>query len=402
MVLSIENALSNYGIENPSITSSGMLYSRFGTEMALSKILKSQIVRISQVWTDSTGDLQIDGLCILIDGNVVTDVDEANNAILRKGGMDRIQKVELYFIQSKSHKNFSVHDFNHFSSGVQNFVTNRSTPIGVNPKIENWFKIWKLIEREIKLTRSQVKVVVNMLIIFGGENLENDSLLDQMNIFRQNLPVCSCVTQVKYKVFGVSDLLDIYGKLHSGNQRSTHVREDSSSGNPVRHHPSYHHGNEPSVETVKKSIRQCIHDPNGYVFLADLGDKISTGCPLKVYLARFPKHFQFDNRRLPAKVKIVGERYSPDNVEKDSLLGNSSVEQRNELRNTVSGVIESVDIRDFSGTIKTSDFGIIPFYFSDLKNPEQESELARGKLVRLETTQWRGSTKVKSNSLKVI
>ena len=70
MMGNIANYLNNYRkTECPSITSEGMLFSRFGIDMVLfDKILAKTIVRVSQVWTDSSGDLQIDGLCILIDG----------------------------------------------------------------------------------------------------------------------------------------------------------------------------------------------------------------------------------------------------------------------------------------------------------------------------------------------
>lgn len=161
MAISIENALSRYQrMECPSITSAGMLFSRFGIEMTLSeKILAKQIVRVSQVWTDSSGDLQIDGLCILIDGELVTDADEATNSIMLKGGIENISRVELFFIQSKNKKSFSVSEFNHFSSGVQNFVTNKSVPAGVNAKVENWYKVWKVIQNSISHTNAQVNVI---------------------------------------------------------------------------------------------------------------------------------------------------------------------------------------------------------------------------------------------------
>lgn len=459
MAISIENALSRYQrMECPSITSAGMLFSRFGIEMTLSeKILAKQIVRVSQVWTDSSGDLQIDGLCILIDGELVTDADEATNSIMLKGGIENISRVELFFIQSKNKKSFSVSEFNHFSSGVQNFVTNKSVPAGVNAKVENWYKVWKVIQNSISHTNAQVNVIANMFIVFNGNKLNNALLIDQMRNFQQNLPNCSLVTQVKYKAIGSAELVEIYKRrngadqsrrfhtqrpafrnqfTHSEHEEGNLLEEEnafndgfSGSQNPlsvphkkvvvVRKRPAaqvgrstfgtvphrqsgFQHGPVVSINAVKAAIRNCNQDPNGYVFLADLGAVVSVNGSLKYYLAKFPQHFQFDNNRLPLKVKIVGEGYHQNSVERPQFHTNPNVAARNELKKIISGRVISVDTNDWSGIIEASGYGSVPFYFSDLVNPEQESDLTPGSFVRFEVTNWCNMTKVKSNTLLVI
>lgn len=442
MMGNIANYLNNYRkTECPSITSEGMLFSRFGIDMVLfDEILAKTVVRVSQVWTDSPGDLQIDGLCILLDGELVADVDEAKSLIMMKGGMEQINRVELYFIQSKSKKSFSVSEFNHFSSGVQNFVTNRTVPAKVNAKIENWFSIWKVIEKEIRRTNSQPEVIANMFIVFNGDSLNNDSLVDQMKNFQQNLPRCSSVTQVKYKDIGANKLIKIYKRRIAANQNQRfHVsrpenhplvhekgKTQTDSRRPFENHhttndygsngqersPSRPHVVQRSnsqqykfctpISEVKNAIRQCNQDPNGYVFLADLGAVANVNGSLKFYLSKFPQHFQFDNNRHPSKVKIVGELYNSSVTIRPMQLDDSSVEKRNELRKIISGRVITVDTADWSGTIEASGYGSIPFCFSDLVNPEQETELTPGSFVRFEVTTWRNMTKVKSNTLTVI
>lgn len=440
MMGNIANYLNNYRkTECPSITSEGMLFSRFGIDMALfDKILAKTVVRVSQVWTDSSGDLQIDGLCILLDGELVTDVDEAKSLIMMKGGIGQIHRVELYFIQSKSKKSFSVNEFNHFSAGVQNFVTNMNVPVQVNSKIENWFRIWRVIDDEIRRTHSQLSVIANMFIVFNGTSLNNDLLVDQMKNFQQNLPRCSSVTQVKYKAIGTNELIEIYKRRTAANQsQRVHVSRPENrpfvrrTGNPqvrphrqfVNLHNAYAYGQietqtgphvnyrlNPqtqykscvSINEVKKAIRQCNQDPNGYVFLADLGAVANVNGSLKFYLSKFPQHFQFDNNRLPLKVKIVGEGYYASAPVRPKEIGSSSVANRNELRKMISGRITTVDTADWSGTIEASGYGSIPFNFSDLVYPEQETELTPGSFVRFEVTTWCNIAKVKSNTLQVI
>lgn len=441
MMRIIETYLNNYKKnECPSITSNGMLFSRFGIDMVLfNKILAKTVVRVSQVWTDSSGDLQIDGLCILIDGELVTDIDEAKSMIMMKGGMEQIQRIELYFIQSKSKKNFSVNEFNHFKGGVENFVTNRTVPAGVNAKIENWFKIWRVIDDEIRRTHSHPEVVANMFIVFNGDTLNHALLVDQMKNFQQNLPRCSSVTQVKYKAIGASELIEIYKRrtavtqsqrVHVSrpvNRPFVHKAGEFLTGASRRQFPNLQNFNNHaqtennrrtvnferrinpqqyttciSINEVKDAIRNCNQDPNGYVFLADLGVNVSVNGSLKFYLSKFPQHFQFDNSRLPLKVKIVGEGFNGHSASTSQTVNSSSVAKRNELRKVISGRITTVDTNDWSGTIETAGYGNIPFYFSDLICPEQETELTPGSFVRFEVTTWCNMTKVKSNTLQVI
>lgn len=231
----IEKAIEEYRErECPSITDKGLLFSHFGVEMALydEKIFeKKQNVRVSQIWTDASGDLQIDGLCILIDSQVVTDVTEVKDLILKKGGIKCISEVELFFIQSKNRSGFSLNDFNHFSSGVQNFITNKSEPKGINPKIANWFKIWKTLEEEIANTDAKINVIVNMCIVFNGGRIVNEQLDDQMKIFQQNIPRCSVVTQVKYKKIGIDKLIKIYNQRSGNNKRQNERRTRSKNKN---------------------------------------------------------------------------------------------------------------------------------------------------------------------------
>lgn len=442
MMGNITNYLNNYRkTECPSITSDGMLFSRFGIDMALfDKILAKTVVRVSQVWTDSSGDLQIDGLCILIDGELVTDVDEAKSLIMMKGGMNQIHRVELYFIQSKSKRSFSVNEFNHFSAGVQNFVTNRTVPAHVNAKIENWFRIWRVIDEEIRKNHSKPEVIANLFIVFNGDRLDNELLVDQMKNFQQNLPRCSSVTQVKFKAIGADELIEIYKRRTAENQSQRvhinrpvnrpfiHRSEENQSrvhrqtGNTkhsnscgkykqesVQTRPQVVHRQNPQyfstctpINEVENAIRQCVQDPNGYVFLADLGAAVNINGSLKCYLSKFPQHFQFDNNRLPLKVKIVGEGFNASSTTRPQAVNNSSVEKRNELRKVISGRITTVDAVDWSGTIEASGYGSIPFYFSDLVYPEQETELTPGSFVRFEVTTWCNMTKVKNNTLQVI
>ena len=284
----------------------------------------------------------------------------------------------------------------------------------MTPKIENWFRVWKVIDDEIRKVSSKPDVIVNMLIVFNGNSIENELLVDQMRNFQQNLPSCSSATWVKYKVFGTSELIEIYKRRIAASQRQrVHISRPVNSfiehrtrevqSEPRRQFTNYQQNSAlVSISEVKNAIRQCIQDPNGYVFLADLGAKISVNGTLKSYLAKYPQHFQFDNIHLPLKVKIAGEGYHASSSVRGSSLTASSVEKRNELRKIISGRVTAVDTVDWSGTIDASGYGNIPFYFSDLVYPEQENELSIGALVRFEVTTWCDMTKVKSNTLQVI
>jgi hypothetical protein len=68
------------------------------------------------------GDMGIDGLAIKINGNIVRDIDEAKSLVSKLSKID----IEFIFIQSKYKTEFTKSEFISFTSGVRDFLSEKS------------------------------------------------------------------------------------------------------------------------------------------------------------------------------------------------------------------------------------------------------------------------------------
>ena len=350
MMYSLQEALNRYrDAECPSL-SGGHLFSRFATDMAFSEILSRNKIRISQLWTDGTGDLQQDGLCILIDGKAVVDEEEAKSMIARRDGISCAGKVELFFLQSKSKNSFDLAEFNTFTSGIQNFLLNDKVPAGTNCKIQAWWHVWRLINKELSKTVGQKpEVVINVFIAFSGSDLKNEYIEDQKQVVKKNVAL-SLRFPVKfvYKTLGEKELCTLYAKRQQSSARKASQPVQAPDGtaqrqsSPVKKRPAPVRWQSSSVHVAVRSVHR--------------------------------QQYQH-----PDMTRAV----------------------RDELRNFVSGRIVSVDTYDCSGIVETKKHGEIAFNFSDLMYPLQEMDLDSGKFARFELELWRGGYKVKGGTLQV-
>ena len=407
---SLQNVLDHYkNAECPSLTG-GHLFSRFATDMAFSGILSKNKIRVSQLWTDGMGDLQQDGLCILIDGKAVTDEEEARSAIARCGGISKVEKVRLFFLQSKSKNSFDLTEFNTFTSGIENFLLNDKVPAGSNCKIQAWWHVWRLIYKEIfkAVGPNKPEVVITAVIAFSGSDLNNEYIEDQKKVVNKKVSLSlRFPVKVVFKTLGEKELLELYAKRKQAAAKKASQPAKAPDAPAQRQAPAAKKQPAPvqsapaqaagivSPWKVKEILRQCRQDPDGYVFLAELGGKVRVLGPLKEYIAKFPGHFQFDCSG--EKVRAVRSATRQPCQRQDA-----APEARDELRSFINGRIATVDTYDRSGSVLTKNYGEIAFNFSDLMYPLQERELDSGKFARFEVDLWRGSYKVKGGTLQVI
>ncbi len=403
---SLQNVLDRYkNAECPSLTG-GHLFSRFATDMAFSGILSKNNIRVSQLWTDGMGDLQQDGLCILIDGKAVTDEEEARSAIARCGGISKVGKVGLFFLQSKSKNSFDLTEFNTFTSGIENFLLNDKVPAGSNCKIQAWWHVWRLIYKEIfkAVGPNKPEVVITAVIAFSGSDLNNEYIEDQKKVVNKKVYLSlRFPVKVVFKTLGEKDLLELYAKRKQAAAKKASQPAKAPDApvqrpySPAKKQPAPVQPAAGIVSPwkVKEILRQCRQDPDGYVFLAELGGKVRVLGPLKEYIAKFPGHFQFDcsGEKVRAVKSASRQKYQRQDA---------APEARDELRSFINGRIATVDTYDCSGTVLTKKYGEIAFNFTDLMYHDQEKDLDMGKFARFEVMLWRGSYKVKGGTFQVI
>jgi hypothetical protein len=81
--------------------------------------------------------LCIDGLGLIVNGKIITDVDELNEIIQGTGHLD----AEIIFIQAKTTSSFSGSDIGTFIHGVKDFLSDRSRLVQ-NDKIKQMKTLW--------------------------------------------------------------------------------------------------------------------------------------------------------------------------------------------------------------------------------------------------------------------
>lgn len=98
------------------------------------------VFELGDIHTGSGGDCAIDGLCIIVNGQIITDEDELKEIVESSGHLD----ADIYFIQSKSSSSFDGSQIGSFIHGVKDFLSDEPKLVQ-NDKIKKMKTIWEYI-----------------------------------------------------------------------------------------------------------------------------------------------------------------------------------------------------------------------------------------------------------------
>ncbi|MEQ1500533.1 MAG: AIPR family protein [Parcubacteria group bacterium] len=111
-------------------------FEHFANYSIISKLNRSSF-EIEDIHTGSGGDCAIDGLCLVVNGKIVTEIDELNEVVKGPGHLD----ADIIFIQSKTTSSFSGSDIGAFIHGVKDFLSDDAKLVQ-NEKIKKVKSIW--------------------------------------------------------------------------------------------------------------------------------------------------------------------------------------------------------------------------------------------------------------------
>ena len=111
-------------------------FEHFSNYSIISKLNRSSF-ELEDIHTGSGGDCAIDGLCLVANGKLITDIDELTEVVVGPGHLD----ADIIFIQSKTTSSFSGSDIGSFIHGVKDFLSD-SPKLVQNEKIAHWKAIW--------------------------------------------------------------------------------------------------------------------------------------------------------------------------------------------------------------------------------------------------------------------
>jgi hypothetical protein len=111
-------------------------FEHFSNYSIISKLNRSSF-ELDDIHTGSGGDCAIDGLCVVANGKIITDIDELNEITVGPGYLD----AEIIFIQAKTTSSFSGSEIGSFIYGVKDFLADNPKLVQ-NEKIKNIKAIW--------------------------------------------------------------------------------------------------------------------------------------------------------------------------------------------------------------------------------------------------------------------
>jgi len=111
-------------------------FEHFANYSIISKLNRSSF-ELEDIHTGSGGDCAIDGLCLIVNGKIVTDLGELSEVVEGPGYLD----ADLIFIQSKTTSSFSGSDIGSFIHGVKDFLSD-APKLVQNDRIKQMKSVW--------------------------------------------------------------------------------------------------------------------------------------------------------------------------------------------------------------------------------------------------------------------
>ena len=114
-------------------------FEHFCNYSVVSKLNRSTF-ELDDIHTGSGGDCAIDGICLVVNGKIVTDQDELREIVESTGHLD----ADIIFIQAKTTSSFSGSDIGSFIHGVKDFLSDHPKLVQ-NAKIKHVKALWDTV-----------------------------------------------------------------------------------------------------------------------------------------------------------------------------------------------------------------------------------------------------------------
>jgi AIPR protein len=135
-----QTLLENFIIENElECLEKSKQFEYFANYVVISKLHRSSF-EIDSLDTGGGGDSAIDGLAIIVNGRLVTEVQEVEDIVAESGYLD----CDIAFVQSKTSSKFEGSEIGSFIFGVKDFISDDPKLIH-NEKIVKFKEIWEAV-----------------------------------------------------------------------------------------------------------------------------------------------------------------------------------------------------------------------------------------------------------------
>jgi hypothetical protein len=137
----ITNSLVNTFVQQFELDklSESVQFEHFANFCITTKVYRGSF-ELEDIHTGSGGDSAIDGLCIIVNGRIITDEEELREFVENTGHLD----ADITFIQSKTSSSFDGSEIGTFIHGVKDFLADKPKLVQ-NSKIKEMKSIWEYL-----------------------------------------------------------------------------------------------------------------------------------------------------------------------------------------------------------------------------------------------------------------
>lgn len=178
-------------------------FEHFSNFSVISKLNRSSF-ELDDIHTASGGDCAIDGLCLVVNGKIVTDSDELTELVTASGHLD----ADIIFIQSKTTSSFSGSDIGSFIHGVKDFLSDTPTLVQ-NDRIKSMKSLWETV---ISLSSYMVnrRPHCRLYYVCTGKWMEDQNLKSIIGSGQRELEAIGLFDEVHVTALGASEIQKLY------------------------------------------------------------------------------------------------------------------------------------------------------------------------------------------------
>ena len=183
--------------------SESVQFEHFSNFSITSKMYRGSF-ELEDIHTGSGGDCAIDGLCLIVNGRIITDQDELRDVVDSAGHLD----ADITFIQSKTSSSFNGSDIGAFIHGAKDFLDDEPKLVQ-NEKIKKMKDIWELL---ISMSSYMVNRRPNCRLYYvcTGKWVGDQNLKAVIESGRQEIDGIGIFEYVSIEPMGASEIQRLY------------------------------------------------------------------------------------------------------------------------------------------------------------------------------------------------
>jgi hypothetical protein len=159
---------------------------------------------LEDIHTGSGGDSAIDGLCVIVNGRIITDEEELREFVESTGHLD----ADITFIQSKTSSSFDGSEIGTFIHGVKDFLADKPKLVQ-NSKIKEMKAIWEYL---ITMSSYMVNRLPNCKLYYvcTGKWVDDQNLRAIIESGTQEIDNLNIFESVSVEPLGAAEVQKLY------------------------------------------------------------------------------------------------------------------------------------------------------------------------------------------------